>query len=88
MIIPYSRKELINLFDHIDLLTAAYETASAIGTVGLTQGITPHLSAASLRVLIILMYTGRVGGLTLIYAVFLHASERKGTYIEENVMIG
>jgi trk system potassium uptake protein TrkH len=79
---------LINLFDHVDLLTAAYETASAIGTVGLTQGITPHLSAASLRVLIILMYTGRVGGLTLIYAVFPHASERKGTYIEENVMIG
>ena len=79
---------LINCFDHIDLLTTCYETASAIGTVGLTQGITPHLTAASLRVLIILMYTGRVGGLTLIYAVFPHASERKGRYIEDNVMIG
>jgi trk system potassium uptake protein TrkH len=79
---------LLNLFDGYDLLTCTYETASAIGTVGLTQGITSHLSAASLRVLIILMYTGRVGGLTLIYAVFPHAAERKGRYIEENVMIG
>ncbi|MCH3962072.1 MAG: Trk family potassium uptake protein [Solobacterium sp.] len=79
---------LLNCFDGIDLLTCFYETSSAIGTVGLTQGITSHLSAASLRVLIILMYTGRVGGLTLIYAVFPHASERKGRYIEENVMIG
>ena len=79
---------LLNRIDGYHLLTCAYETASAIGTVGLTQGITSHLSAASLRVLIVLMYTGRVGGLTLIYAVFPHASERKGRYIEESVMIG
>ena len=45
-----------------------YETASAVGTVGLTLGITPHLRILPQMMLIALMYLGRVGGLTLIYA--------------------
>jgi trk system potassium uptake protein TrkH len=46
-----------------------FEAASAIGTVGCTMGITPHLCAVSHILLILLMYFGRVGGLTLAYAV-------------------
>ena len=46
-----------------------YEAASAVGTVGLTLGITPGLHILSRLILIVLMYLGRVGGLTLIYAV-------------------
>jgi len=42
-----------------------FETVSAIGTVGLTLGITPSLCAISKIVLILLMFTGRVGGLSL-----------------------
>ena len=45
-----------------------YETASAVATVGLTLGITPSLGLLSKIILIVLMYMGRVGGLTLIYA--------------------
>ena len=45
-----------------------FETASAIGTVGLTLGITPSLSLTSHIILIFLMFFGRVGGLTLMYA--------------------
>lgn len=45
-----------------------FETASAVGTVGLTLGLTPQLHLASRIVLMVLMYFGRVGGLTLIYA--------------------
>lgn len=45
-----------------------YEAASAVGTVGLTLGITPGLHILSRLILIVLMYLGRVG-LTLIYAV-------------------
>ncbi len=45
----------------------SFETASAVGTVGLTLGITPQLGILSRIVLIILMFMGRVGGLTLIY---------------------
>ena len=50
-------------------MAALFEAASAIGTVGLSLGITPELSGASRLILIFLMYFGRVGGLTMIYAV-------------------
>ena len=45
-----------------------FETASAIGTVGLSLGLTPSLGTASHIILIIMMFLGRVGGLTVIYA--------------------
>lgn len=54
--------------EKLPLVASLFETASAIGTVGLTLGITPKLSLASQIILIILMYLGRVGGLTLIHA--------------------
>mgnify|MGYP002773703804 FL=1 len=54
--------------EKLPLVASLFETASAIGTVGLTLGLTPKLSLASQIILIILMYLGRVGGLTLIYA--------------------
>ena len=52
----------------IPLLTCLFETASAIGTVGITLGITSNLGLVSRTILIALMFLGRVGGLTLIYA--------------------
>ncbi len=45
-----------------------FETASAIGTVGLSLGITPTLGIVSRAVLIVLMFFGRVGALTILYA--------------------
>lgn len=54
--------------EKLPLVASLFETASAIGTVGLTLGITPKLSLASQLILIVLMYLGRVGSLTLIYA--------------------
>ncbi len=60
----------------LPLISCLFETASAIGTVGLTLGITSRLSVASRLILILLMFLGRVGGLTLIYAA---QSVRKGT---------
>lgn len=59
---------LLGLLDGVPLTAAMFECASAIGTVGLSLGVTPTLGAASRLVLIALMYFGRVGGLTLIYA--------------------
>ena len=59
---------IISLVEDLPLLTCMYETASAVGTVGLTLGITPQLGVLSKGILIALMYLGRVGGLTLIYA--------------------
>lgn len=59
---------LICVIEDIPLTTALFEAASAIGTVGLTLGLTPTLEAESQIILIFLMYFGRVGGLTMIYA--------------------
>lgn len=59
---------IISRIENIPLLTCLYETASAVGTVGLTLGITSELGLVSRGILILLMYTGRVGGLTLIFA--------------------
>ncbi len=59
---------LISRIEGLPLLTCLFETASAVGTVGLTLGITPGLGGASQGILILLMYLGRVGGLTLIFA--------------------
>ena len=60
----------ISAIENLPITSCLYETASAVGTVGLTLGITPTLKVASKLILIILMFFGRVGGMTLIYAAF------------------
>lgn len=59
---------IISRVEALPLLKCLFETGSAIGTVGLTLGITPSLGQFSRAILIFLMYMGRVGGLTLIFA--------------------
>ena len=58
----------ISTYENLPLSSCLYETASALGTVGLTLGITPQLHVPSQLILILLMYLGRVGSLTLMYA--------------------
>ena len=58
----------ISTIEGLPINMCLFETASAIGTVGLTLGITPKLGLVSRMILILLMFLGRVGGLTLIYA--------------------
>ncbi len=59
----------ISCIEGLPLSLTLFESASAVATVGLSLGLTPTLSEASQVILIFLMYLGRVGGLTLIYAV-------------------
>ncbi len=59
---------VISRVEGLPILTCLFETASAIGTVGLTLGITPGLHLVSRLILVSLMFLGRVGGLTLIFA--------------------
>ena len=59
----------ITCIDGVGLMPALFEAASAVATVGLSLGITSQLSTISHLLLILLMFFGRVGGLTLIYAV-------------------
>ena len=58
----------VSTIEDLPILTALFETGSAVGTVGLSLGATPDLGTASRLILIALMFFGRVGGLTLIYA--------------------
>ena len=60
----------ISTIENLPITSCLYETASAVGTVGLTLGITPTLGSVSKMILIMSMFFGRVGGLTLIYAAF------------------
>ena len=59
---------VISRVEGLPLSVCLFEAASAVGTVGLTLGVTPALGALSRVILILLMYFGRVGGLTLIFA--------------------
>ena len=65
----------------------AFETLSAIGTVGLSTGITRELNALSRAIIILLMYSGRVGSLTLIMAVMTGRKPRLRNP-EEKIIIG
>lgn len=59
---------VISVAENLPISECLFETASAVGTVGLTLGITPRLGVLSKGILIALMFLGRVGGLTLVYA--------------------
>ena len=63
------------LVEQLPLMTCLFETGSALGTAGLTLGVTTSLSLPSHILLMVLMYAGRVGGLTLIYAAFASNAE-------------
>ena len=78
----------ISIYEDFPLLDCLYEAASAVGTVGLTLGITPELHVFSQVVLIILMYLGRVGGLTLIYAVFFGRNKKNAKLPLEKITVG
>ncbi len=66
----------------------AFEAMSAFGTVGLSMGITPMLSVTGKLLITLLMYIGRIGPLTLIYAFAIHRKQVDINYAEENIVIG
>ncbi len=59
---------LISKLENVTMMTALFETTSALGTVGLTLGITPQLGMFSKMLLAVLMFVGRVGSLTILLA--------------------
>ena len=79
---------LICCLDDLPLMVAFFEAASAIATVGLTLGVTPELSDASRAVLILLMYFGRVGSLTVLFAVSSGLRQDAFRYPAEEVAVG
>ena len=79
---------IISRIEKIPLLTSVFETASAIGTVGLSLGITARLGAVSRIILTVLMFLGRVGGLTLVFAATMGARANTPKYPQEKITVG
>ena len=78
----------ISVYEDLPLSSCLYEAASAVGTVGLTLGLTPQLHIPSQMVLIALMYLGRVGGLTLVYAAVSTKKTGSAKLPQESITIG
>lgn len=78
---------VISAVEGLPLSICLFETASAIGTVGLSLGITPSLGIVSQAVLMLLMFFGRVGGLTLIFAA-LSGNRNISKLPQERIMVG
>lgn len=79
---------VISTVEGLSFSTCLFETASAIGTVGLTLGITPELGVISQTILMILMFLGRVGGLTLIYAALSGSGKKISKLPQEKMTVG
>ena len=79
---------IISVSEGLPMLTCLFEAASAVGTVGLTLGITPGLGTLSQLILIMLMFFGRVGGLTLIFAALSGRQKNGSKYPHEKVTVG
>lgn len=85
LVLFFTSGVIISRVEDLPLLTCLFETSSAIGTVGLSLGITSGLSAVSR---VILMFFGRVGGLTLIYAALPSADSQNSRLPLEKISVG
>lgn len=90
MLLFVSGSMFLSLFESLPFMTAAFEVASALGTVGLSAGVTPGLSMVSRVFVMALMYLGRVGilSISIAFASRRQAAESKIQYPVTNLMIG
>ena len=79
---------IISGIEGFSLKETMFECASAVATVGLTMGITPHLGIISKVLLICMMYIGRVGGITLIFAAVTPKNNGNARYPKDQVAVG
>lgn len=79
---------IISVVENLPLKECLFETASAVGTVGLSLGITTELGIVSQLILMILMFLGRVGGLTIIYATLTPKNKNISKLPIEKITVG
>jgi len=65
-----------------------FESVSAFGTVGLSMNVTPKLNEIQKIAIIVLMFAGRVGPLTLAFSLTRRAAKKTLIYAEEGIMVG
>ena len=88
LVLYFTTGIVISRTEGLPLLTCLFETGSAVGTVGLTLGITTKLHLLSRIILMSLMFLGRVGGLTLIYAALPQADSANSRMPLEKITVG
>jgi len=74
--------------EQASLATVIFENLSAFGTVGLSRGLTSHLSAAGRVIVIATMLVGRIGPLTLALIVAGRRASEHYQYPEESIIVG
>ena len=79
---------LITAVQDLPVMDTIYETSSAMGTVGITTGITRELGTVSRLMIIFLMYCGRVGSTSFALALFEKRAEPPVTYPAEDITVG
>lgn len=79
---------VLNVFDGVEIIDAMFESFSAVATVGLTAGVTPSLGVVSAGVLSLLMIFGRVGSLTMLFALASEKGRRASMLPLEKLQIG
>ncbi|TAL76562.1 MAG: potassium transporter [Burkholderiaceae bacterium] len=78
---------LITVFDHAPFIDIVFEVVTALSTTGMSNGLTAHLSVPSQSLIIILMFAGRLGPLTLIYSLATQSRSRI-RYAETEIQVG
>jgi trk system potassium uptake protein TrkH len=79
---------LLTVVEQVQLLPALFEVVSGFATAGLSAGLTPNLSAAGQVILILTMYAGRVGLMTLAFGLTRRQRPPLVRYPEERIYIG
>ncbi|MDO8751065.1 MAG: potassium transporter TrkG [Dehalococcoidia bacterium] len=79
---------ILTLTEDLAFRHLLFEVVSAFGTVGLTTGITPDLSIVGKGTIIVIMFIGRLGPLSLAYALAQRARQRRYALPEKDVAIG
>lgn len=79
---------ILSVAEELPYSSLVFEAVSALGTVGLTRGITSEMSAAGKMVLILLMFWGRVGLLTFSYSVIPREKRAEVHFPETGIPIG
>ena len=79
---------ILTITEKAEFMAIIFEVFSAFGTVGLSLGLTHELTILGKILIIILMFTGRVGPLTLTLAFSIRAKKAKIKYPEEKILVG
>ena len=79
---------ILSITENAPFLYILFEVVSAFGTVGLTAGLTPDLTAGGKLLIILTMFAGRVGPATLALALIMRQDKSLIQYPEGKVIIG